>query len=178
MGATPRWPRSRTWTFAGARLRGRIRRPSSPRPRLADQPGDGRLHGLKSPPVLTDANLDNANAGRSRVARLRAKSNQIASAPEATDERRETNGITSRLLLLYVEQVGGVDAVEQVLARCGMSDRRDELLDENNWFSYDGKIALFEAAAEVLGDPNVMLSVSSQALTLKVGGGLKIGRAS
>jgi diguanylate cyclase (GGDEF)-like protein len=108
------------------------------------------------------------------VARLRAKPNEIASAPQAIDERRETNGITSRLLLLYVEQVGGTDAVEQVLARCGMSDRRDELLDENYWFSYDGKIALFEAAAEVLGDPNVMLSVSGQALTLKVGGGLKV----
>src|SRR3954454_6692883 len=160
----PRWRRSRTWTLAAPRRSGRIRRPSSPRPRLADQPGDGGANGLKSTSLSTDANFDNANAGRGRVARLRAKPNEIASAPQGTDERRETNGITSRLVLLYVEQVGGADAVEQVLARCGMSDRRDELLDENCWFSYDGKIALFEAAAEVLGDPNVMLSISAQAL--------------
>jgi diguanylate cyclase (GGDEF)-like protein len=90
------------------------------------------------------------------------------------DARRETNGITSRLVLLYVEQVGGEDAVVRVLARCGMSDRRDQLMDENYWFSYDKKIALFEAASDVLDDPNVMLSVASRALDLKVGGGLKV----
>jgi len=78
------------------------------------------------------------------------------------------------LVLLYVEEVGGADAVDRVLERCRMRDRRAELLDENHWFSYDGKIALFEAAAEVLGDANVMLSASSKALDLKVGGGLKL----
>jgi diguanylate cyclase (GGDEF)-like protein len=90
------------------------------------------------------------------------------------DARRETNGITSRLVLLYVEQVGGEDAVTRVLARCGMSDRRDQLMDENYWFSYDKKIAMFEAASEVLDDPHVMLSVASRALDLNVGGGLKV----
>jgi hypothetical protein len=80
------------------------------------------------------------------------------------DARRETNGITSRLLLLYVDEVGGPEAVDRVLARCGMSDRRGDLLDENYWFSYDGKIALFEAASEELEDPNVMLNVASHAL--------------
>jgi diguanylate cyclase (GGDEF)-like protein len=90
------------------------------------------------------------------------------------DARRETNGITSRLLLLYVDEVGGPEAVDRVLARCGMSDRRGDLLDENYWFSYDGKIALFEAASEELEDPNVMLNVASHALALNVGGGLKV----
>lgn len=90
------------------------------------------------------------------------------------DARRETNGITSRLVLLYVDQAGGQDAVQAVLDRCGMSDRRDDLLDENHWFSYDEKIALFEAASEVLGDPNVMLSAAGHALALNVGGGLKV----
>lgn len=108
------------------------------------------------------------------MARLQAKSDEIAPVASATDIKRETNGITSRLVLLYVEQEGGADAVDRVLARCGMSDRRAELLDENYWFSYDAKIALFEAASEVLEDPNVMLSASSQALTLNVGGGLKL----
>jgi len=78
------------------------------------------------------------------------------------------------LVLLYVEQVGGIEAVDRVLERCGMSDRRAELLDENHWFSYDGKIALFEAAADLLGDPNVMHAASSRVLDLNVGGGLKL----
>jgi diguanylate cyclase (GGDEF)-like protein len=108
------------------------------------------------------------------MARLRTKPKEREAVASTTDARRETNGLTSRLVLLYVEQVGGVDAVDRVLERCDMSDRRDELLDENYWFSYDGKIALFEAASEVLGDPNVMLSAAGQALALNVGGGLKV----
>jgi diguanylate cyclase (GGDEF)-like protein len=111
---------------------------------------------------------------RRYLARLQTKSKVAPVATSAPDARRETNGITSRLVLLYVEQAGGQDAVDRVLARCGMSDRREELLDENYWFSYDKKIALFEAASEVLEDPNVMLSISSRALDLNVAGGLKL----
>jgi len=109
------------------------------------------------------------------LARLRAKPKPTAAVAVPTDTRRETNGITSRLVLLYVQDAGGEEAVEQVLSRCGMSDRREQLLDENYWFSYDQKIALFEAAAEVLDDSNVMLSAAGRALDLNVGGGLKIG---
>jgi diguanylate cyclase (GGDEF)-like protein len=108
------------------------------------------------------------------VARLRAKPESIATVAIPTEARRETNGITSRLVLLYAEQVGGEDAVQRVLAHCGMGDRREQLLDENYWFSYEKKIALFEAASEVLEDPNVMLHVASRALDLNVGGGLKV----
>ncbi len=53
------------------------------------------------------------------VARLRAKPESIAAVATPREARRETNGITSRLVLLYVEQVGGEDAVQRVLARCG-----------------------------------------------------------
>jgi len=108
------------------------------------------------------------------VARVQAKPESIGAVTTQREARRETNGITSRLVLLYVEQVGGEDAVRRVLARCGMSDRREQLLDENYWFSYEKKIALFEAASEVLEDPNVMLHIASRALDLNVGGGLKI----
>jgi len=41
------------------------------------------------------------------VARLRAKPESITAVPIPREARRETNGITSRLVLLYVEQVGG-----------------------------------------------------------------------
>lgn len=105
---------------------------------------------------------------------LRATPKEIAIPAPAAQTRRETNGITSRLELLYAERAGGPEAVDEVLVRCGMSDRHEQLLDENYWFSYDQKIALFEAASEVLGDPNVMLTASAQALDLNVGRGLKL----
>jgi diguanylate cyclase (GGDEF)-like protein len=115
-----------------------------------------------------------AISNEAKVARLRARPSEIETIPLTTDARRETNGITSRLVLLYVEQTGGPEAVAEMLARCGMSDRGSELLDENYWFSYDEKIALFEAASAVLDDSNVMLNASAQALALNVGGGLKL----
>src|SRR4051812_27631005 len=102
------------------------------------------------------------------VARVQAKPESIAAVTTQREARRETNGITSRLVLLYVEQVGGEDAVRLVLDRCGMSERREQLLDENYWFSYDEKIALFEATSEVFEDPNVMLHIASHALDLNV----------
>jgi diguanylate cyclase (GGDEF)-like protein len=108
------------------------------------------------------------------VGRLKVRPDDNPVAVPAEDGRRETNAITSRLVLTYVERVGGPAAVDQVLESCGMSDRHERLLDENYWFSYDRKIALFEAAAEVLDDPNVMLHVASKALDLNVGGGLKL----
>jgi diguanylate cyclase (GGDEF)-like protein len=88
--------------------------------------------------------------------------------------RRETNAITSRLVLLYVDRVGGPLAVDRVLARCGLSDRKEQLLDENYWFSYTEKIALFEATAEVFDDPKVMLHIADTALEMNVAGGLKV----
>jgi len=129
---------------------------------------------LKSAAGVTDGNLEQATPGEAKVARLRTKPESIPAPASVGDAARETNGITSRLVLLYVDRVGGREAVDQVLARCGMSDRRDDLLNENYWFSYDRKIALFEAASDVLGDPNVMLSIASHALALNVGGGLKV----
>src|SRR3954454_22515236 len=90
-----------------------------------------------------DGIRDQATPERGMVARLRAKPKSIEAVASPEDARRETNGITSRLVLLYLEQVGGEAAVDKVLERCDMSDRREQLMDENYWFSYRGKIALF-----------------------------------
>jgi diguanylate cyclase (GGDEF)-like protein len=110
--------------------------------------------------------------------RLRVKEDaREGAAPAETSPRnvcRETNGITTRLVLLYVERVRGGEAVGEVLDRCGLSGRKQELLDENHWFTYAQKIALFEAAAEVLDDPRVMLHIADLAMDLNVGGGLKV----
>jgi diguanylate cyclase (GGDEF)-like protein/putative nucleotidyltransferase with HDIG domain len=88
-------------------------------------------------------------------------------------EARETSGMTSKLVLAYAEKQGGRDAVEQILRRCGLEDREAHLRDEGSWFSFDAKIRLFEAAAEVLDDQHVMRRVGESALELSVGEGLK-----
>ena len=86
----------------------------------------------------------------------------------------ETNGITSRLVLLYVERVRGSYAVDEVVERAGMAGRKELLLDESYWFSYDEKIALFKAAGEVLGDESYMQHVGEFAMDMNVGQGLKM----
>lgn len=88
-------------------------------------------------------------------------------------EARETSGMTSKLVLAYVEQQGGSAAVKEILGRCGLEDRERELSDESSWFSFEAKIRLFEAAAAVLEDPRVMRRVGESALELSVGEGLK-----
>src|SRR3989442_12498011 len=88
-------------------------------------------------------------------------------------EARETSGMTSKLVLAYAERQGGPETVKEILARCGLEDREQELRDEGSWFSFDAKIRLFEAAGEVLEDPRVMLRVGESALELSVGEGLK-----
>ena len=89
-------------------------------------------------------------------------------------EPRETSGMTSLLLLTYVERVAGRAAVDDVLRRAGAADREDELRDEGAWFSYDLKIRLFESLVEVLGDPQATRRMGEAALDLQVATGLKV----
>jgi diguanylate cyclase (GGDEF)-like protein/putative nucleotidyltransferase with HDIG domain len=87
---------------------------------------------------------------------------------------RETSGVTSALLLAYLDREGGANAVADVLQRCGLSGCEAELRDENCWFSWQTKIALFEASAEVLQNPGFLLDMATLALDLRVAGGLKV----
>ena len=50
---------------------------------------------------------------------------------------------------------------------------REQLRDENHWFSYDTKLALWSAAEEVLDDPKIAEHVGASALDLSVANGLK-----
>jgi diguanylate cyclase (GGDEF)-like protein len=86
---------------------------------------------------------------------------------------RAMSGLTSRLILAYVEREAGPVAVDRVLERSGLEHRRAELLDENSWFSFEDKIVLWQAAAHVLGDPRVSLHAGQAALDLSVAAGLK-----
>ncbi|MCW3033130.1 MAG: diguanylate cyclase and metal dependent phosphohydrolase [Solirubrobacterales bacterium] len=93
---------------------------------------------------------------------------------ELRGQPRETSGVTSALLLAYLDKVGGPSAVEAVLSRCGLSACEAELRDENCWFSWQTKIELFEASAAVLENPGFLTEMAGLALDLKVAGGLKV----
>jgi diguanylate cyclase (GGDEF)-like protein len=78
---------------------------------------------------------------------------------------RETSGATTTLLLTYVRERAGQEAVEEVLRRADVPDSADELLHPTHWSSYDTRIRLFAAATEVLGDPATMFNVGAEAMT-------------
>jgi diguanylate cyclase (GGDEF)-like protein/putative nucleotidyltransferase with HDIG domain len=90
------------------------------------------------------------------------------------EEPHETSGMTSRLILAYVERKGGRPALERVLQLCGLEDAESDLLNESHWFSFATKIRLFQAAADVLDDPYVPRHIGEHAIELNVGEGLKL----
>jgi len=90
------------------------------------------------------------------------------------EEPHETSGMTSRLILAYVEHRGGRAAVEKVLELCRLEDAEQDLRNESHWFSFATKIRLFAAAAEVLDDPQVSRHLGEQAIDLNVGEALKL----
>jgi len=108
---------------------------------------------------------------------LRGGIDRVAgSSSEITSEwRREHggSGLTSRLILAYVEREAGGQAVRRLLARAGLSDAEERLRDENHWFSYDTKIALWAAAEEVLEDRHVAEHAGAAVLDLSVAMALK-----
>ena len=83
------------------------------------------------------------------------------------------SGLTSRLIFAYVEREAGGHAVQELLERAGLEDAEEELRDENCWFSYETKLALWRAAEAVLGDPQVAEHAGEAALDLSVAMGLK-----
>jgi diguanylate cyclase (GGDEF)-like protein/putative nucleotidyltransferase with HDIG domain len=87
-------------------------------------------------------------------------------------EARETGGVTTRLILDYVEREGGREAVERLLRRTGLERREHELRNEDNWSSYSAKIAMLEAAAEVLGDPIAARHIGEAGMDFNVAPGL------
>ncbi|WP_232806963.1 diguanylate cyclase domain-containing protein [Geodermatophilus chilensis] len=82
----------------------------------------------------------------------------------AVSEARETSGATTGLLLSYVRQQGGDDAVAEVLRRAGVPFTAAELELPSHWTSYDTRIQLFAAATEVLDDAQTMFRVGREAL--------------
>ena len=89
-------------------------------------------------------------------------------------EARQTSGLTSRLILAYLEREGGREAVEATLALCGLTDWEEQLRDENYWFDYETKIRLFEAAGQVLDDADAARHIGMAGPELNVAAGLKL----
>jgi diguanylate cyclase (GGDEF)-like protein len=82
---------------------------------------------------------------------------------------RETSGVTTRLIVTYVRERFGDDAVDRVLDLAGERRTVAELEDESGWCSYDAKVALFEAAAVVCDDPLVGRHIGESVLRAQVG---------
>ncbi len=80
----------------------------------------------------------------------------------------QSSGLTSRLILAYAERAGGPAKVDDILAKCDMGERREELRSGSVWFGFDKKVELFAAAAEVLDDPQVARHIGGAAVELNV----------
>ena len=85
----------------------------------------------------------------------------------------QTAGITTAIVLSYVESRGGRAAVERVLELSGLLGREGELRDESTWWTYIQKQALMHAVAHVLDDPQATRRAGAYALEAGVGTTLK-----
>ena len=90
------------------------------------------------------------------------------------EEPRETSGLTVRLVVSYVRKLAGPDGVQEMLRRAGQTRPLAVLEDERQWYSYDAKIALFRAAAEVTGQPDIGLRVGSHVFESTVGPSVRL----
>ena len=93
---------------------------------------------------------------------------------DSTFERRETSGVTTRLILSYVDRELGRGGVEELLRIAGLEGREERLRDENQWSSWETKIALLDAAAVVLGDPQAGRKIGAAGLDFNLAQGVKL----
>lgn len=92
----------------------------------------------------------------------------------AAGEQRDSSNLTISLIIGYVRDRGGDVAVEQMLALAGETRPMAELLDVGRWCSYERKIRLFEAACEVLGDPETPRLVGATVLEQQTGTAIRL----
>ena len=94
---------------------------------------------------------------------------------DSTRAARAGSGITSRLILAYIERERGRAAVGEVLERSALPYTEVALRDESLWFSFDEKIALWSAAEAVLGDRAVAEHVGAAVLDFNIASSLRRG---
>jgi diguanylate cyclase (GGDEF)-like protein len=79
-------------------------------------------------------------------------------------EARDTAGVTTRLILSYVRRKLGDEGVARLLDLAGEARPVAVLEDERAWSSYEAKIALFDAAERLTGDPLVARHIGESVL--------------
>ena len=84
------------------------------------------------------------------------------------DVARETSSATTRLVLAYVRERAGDDAVARVLELADVPHTLAELEDPSRWVSYDARCRLFAAVVEVLDDPRAMFEVGAALVTSSI----------
>ncbi|MCC5950135.1 MAG: DUF2378 family protein [Nitriliruptoraceae bacterium] len=80
------------------------------------------------------------------------------------DEPRETAATTTGLVVGFVHARAGDAGVEALLDRAAVPSTAAELSDPANWFSYETRIRLFEAATAVLDDEDATFAIGATAL--------------
>jgi diguanylate cyclase (GGDEF)-like protein len=80
-------------------------------------------------------------------------------------EPRETSGATTNLLLRYVRERGGDQAVAETLELADVPHTVQSLQDPSLWVSYDTRLRLFEAATTVLKDSRTAFEIGATGLT-------------
>ena len=76
---------------------------------------------------------------------------------------RHTSGLTSRLILSYVEREAGRSGVVAVLRHSGLQAYEQQLRNPGYWFDFATKIELFRSASVVLGQPDVAWRIGQTA---------------
>ena len=89
-------------------------------------------------------------------------------------DARETSGATTCLVARYVREHAGEEGLRRVTAASGINAPVEALEDERRWFTYEEKIALFEAAAGVIGDADVTRHIGESALLHQIGAGVRV----
>lgn len=89
------------------------------------------------------------------------------------DGPRETSGVTTRLIVDHVRHEAGEAGVTELVRRAGRGRTLAELEDETRWTTYDHKLALFAAAAEICDDRQVARHVGQRVLNARIGAGTR-----
>lgn len=84
-------------------------------------------------------------------------------------EGRHISGSTTAVVCSYVERVAGTGGVVRMLGRARDPRTVEELSSLSAWSSYGQACALFEAAREVTGDPDVGLRIGEELLRQHAG---------
>jgi diguanylate cyclase (GGDEF)-like protein len=93
---------------------------------------------------------------------------------DRVQEDRDTAGVTTRLIVSYVRRRLGDDAVARLLELAEETRPVELLEDERSWSSYRAKVALFEAAEQLTGDPLVARRIGEALLGERIAAPLRM----